>query len=319
MSATTSRGRTARSISSTTCVVRAPRNVSETPVTLMPAGSTGGWGRADGGAGRGVPVAGPSCVAIDHLRASGEQHGAGGARARTRVGRDGPGLLSSGLYRRLRRTRRTSSSDLLHAADPVAAAPLVGSSRVSGPYHRSGIAPCPEGSGAILPPGRRGVAGWRGARMAEAAPGFPARTVSRRSKATSGASRACAARIVPARVSRTRARRPRLPHSRPGDRLGPWASEPPGLNHAVSARLRGLAGEGGPGPACNEVSHRAPLDGFREQVALAEPATQLPQPLELHRRLDPFGNGRQPERPPDLDDRTDDPGHGAGVVRAIVE
>src|SRR4029077_21021262 len=30
-------------------------------------------------------------------------------------------------------------------------APLVGSSRVAGPYHRSGIAPCPEGSRANLP------------------------------------------------------------------------------------------------------------------------------------------------------------------------
>jgi hypothetical protein len=28
---------------------------------------------------------------------------------------------------------------------------LVGSSRVAGPYHRSGIAPCPEGSRANLP------------------------------------------------------------------------------------------------------------------------------------------------------------------------
>ena len=113
MSATTSRGRMARSMSSRTCVVRAPRNVSETPARLMPAGSTGGRARASGG----VPVAGPSCVAIDHLRTCMERHGAGGARTRTREGRDGPGLLSSGLYRRLRRTRRTSSSDLLRAAD----------------------------------------------------------------------------------------------------------------------------------------------------------------------------------------------------------
>ena len=60
----------------------------------------------------------------------------------------GPGLLSSGLYRRLRLARLHLASDLLRAAGSVAAAPLVGSSRVAGPYHRSGIAPCPEGSAA---------------------------------------------------------------------------------------------------------------------------------------------------------------------------
>ena len=36
-------------------------------------------------------------------------------------------------------------------------APLVGSSRVAGPYHRSGIAPCPEGSAANLPPDTREI------------------------------------------------------------------------------------------------------------------------------------------------------------------
>jgi hypothetical protein len=40
------------------------------------------------------------------------------------------------------------ASDLQRAAGSAAAVPLVGSSRVAGPYHRSGIAPCPESSAA---------------------------------------------------------------------------------------------------------------------------------------------------------------------------
>ena len=40
--------------------------------------------------------------------------------------------------------------DLLRASASTAT-PLVGSSRCRGRYHRSGIAPCPEGSGAMLP------------------------------------------------------------------------------------------------------------------------------------------------------------------------
>jgi hypothetical protein len=73
-------------------------------------------------------------------------------------------------------------------------------------------------------------------------------------------------------------------------------------NRSLSGRHRDLVGEDGPNPAGHEVGRRVPLEGLREEVTLAELATQLPQPRELGRRLDALRHGRQAEGLPDLDD-----------------
>jgi hypothetical protein len=69
----------------------------------------------------------------------------------------------------------------------------------------------------------------------------------------------------------------------------------------LSIRHRDLAGKDAPSLARDEVRHRVPLQRLREEVALAEHATQLPQPLELGRCRDPLGDRRQAERTPDLE------------------
>ena len=109
------------------------------------------------------------------------------------------------------------------------------------------------------------------------------------------------------------------------DGIGRRARLPPGgggrlrPNRSSWVRRSDLAGEDGSGLARDEVSHRVPLQGSREEEALAEHATELPEPPELGRRLDPFGHGRQAERTPDFDDRTDDTGSPTRIVERSHE
>ena len=90
-------------------------------------------------------------------------------------------------------------------------------------------------------------------------------------------------------------------------------------NPSLAGSQGDLSGEGGPNLARDEVCHRVPLEGSREEVALAEPAPKLTQPPELGRRFDAFGDGRQPEGASDLDDRMDDPGAPPGLVERSHE
>ena len=157
MSATTSRGATSSDRCSSAVVVRAPRNVSETSSTRMPAPGPGTWthrrrvrrrrARARRTADR------VRALRSWHLRRTSRTTGQDGEPGRVR-GTDRPSPIAffhpdctvgSG--------RRGSRLALGSAASwTMSVAPLVGSSRVAGPYHRSGIAPCPEGSARNVPP-----------------------------------------------------------------------------------------------------------------------------------------------------------------------
>ena len=95
-------------------------------------------------------------------------------------------------------------------------------------------------------------------------------------------------------------------HSWPNVRRHPRGPRTLGRSRAPSLRRCDLASEDRLARARDEFGHRVRFEGSREEVALAKPATQIPQSLELGRSFDPFGHGRQAERPSDLHDRADD-------------
>src|ERR1035437_9935221 len=116
-----------------------------------------------------------------------------------------------------------------------------------------------------------------------------------------------------ARTSETGCRLPR------GARRYPRRGRPLRPNRSSSRCRRNLACEDGPCPASNEIGHRVTLQGPGEKVALPEPATQLPKPPELRRRLYPFGDCRQAEGAPDLDDRMNQAGPPPWIVERSHE
>ena len=145
MSATTSRG---RDVERDAVEGGGRARAAERQRDVVDADAGAGAGRDAAARGRVEPgsvralrsSAPPSYVSAQRGRTAG-----GVARACGHAVADG--LLPSGLYRRLRSGAAGAAPSDLPRRGRSSMAPLVGSSRVAGPYHRSGIAPCPEGSG----------------------------------------------------------------------------------------------------------------------------------------------------------------------------
>jgi len=72
-------------------------------------------------------------------------------------------------------------------------------------------------------------------------------------------------------------------------------------------------------PCARRGQPSRPAPGVARRGSPGEHATELLEPPELGRRLDPFGHGRQAERTPDFDDRTDDTGSLTRIVQRSHE